>query len=150
MSILETLRSKLLEARKGGQAAHMATLQVILGDASMIEARSGKKASDEEIEKIIRKLVVGNTETIAMLKEKGMADHPDVATRTAENAFLQTLLPQTLNVADIKTQLVEVADAIKGAKNDGMATGIAMKHLKGKSLKVLGEDVSAAIRELRK
>ena len=38
---------------------------------------------------------------------------------------------------------------IIGAKNDGQATGMAMKHLKQKGLAVLGEDVAAAVRQLR-
>jgi uncharacterized protein len=149
MSLLETLRTKLTAARKGGQALEMGALQVILGDASMIEGRTGKKASDEEIEKIVRKLVVGNTETIELLKQKGMGDNPDVAKREAENRFLTTLLPKTMSVDEIKTALGEVADAIKSAKNDGQATGVAMKHLKSKNLKVQGDDVTAAVRGLR-
>ncbi len=149
MSMLETLRAKLTEARKAGHAQEMGTLQVILGDASTIEARSGKKASDEEIEKIIRKLVVGNTETIELLKQKSMGELPDVARRTAENVFLTSLLPRTMSVDEIKTALAEVVEAIKAAKNDGQATGVAMKHIKSKNLKVQGEDVSAAVRILR-
>jgi len=149
MSMLETLRTKLTEARKAGRSLEMGTLQVILGEASTIEARSGKKASDDEIEKIVRKLVVGNTETIELLKQKGMGDNPDVPRRTAENVFLMTLLPKTMSVEEIKAVLGEVAEAIKGAKNDGQATGVAMKHVKSKNLKVQGEDVAADVRALR-
>ncbi len=149
MSLLETLHTKLTEARRSRQTLQMNVLQVLLGDASMIEARTGKKASDDEIEKMIRKLVVGNTETLELLKQKGMTGNPDCAKRTEENAFLATLLPQSMSVAEIKSALAEVADAIKAAKNDGQATGAAMKHLKSKNLKVQGEDVSAAVRQLR-
>src|SRR5271168_2380533 len=102
MSLLETLRTKLTAARKGGQALEMSALQVILGDASMIEGRTGKKATDDEIEKIVRKLVVGNTETIELLRQKGMGDNPDVDKREAENRFLTTLLPKTMSVDEIK------------------------------------------------
>lgn len=149
MSLLETLHTKLTEARRSRQTLQMNVLQVLLGDASMIEARTGKKASDDEIEKMIRKLVVGNTETLELLKQKGMTGNPDCAKCTEENAFLATLLPQSMSVAEIKSALAEVADAIKAAKNDGQATGAAMKHLKSKNLKVQGEDVSAAVRQLR-
>jgi hypothetical protein len=38
---------------------------------------------------------------------------------------------------------------IRNAKNDGQATGVAMKHLKGQSLPVQGQDVSAAVRQIR-
>jgi len=149
MSLLETLRGKLTEARKAGKAQQMTLLQVLLGEASTAEARSGKKPTDEEMEKIIRKTAAGVTETLDILQKRGMTSSPDFAKLTAENAYLATLLPKTMSVAEIKAQLAEVADGIKGAKSDGQATGLAMKHLKGKNLKVLGEDVSAAIRELR-
>lgn len=149
MSLLETLHAKLTEARKARNTLQMNVLQVLLGDASMVEARTGKKATDEEIDKMVRKLVVGNNETMELLRQKGMASNPDYTRRTEENAFLTTLLPQSLSVAEIKAALAEVVDAIKGAKNDGQATGVAMKHLKGKNLKVQGEDVSAAVKELR-
>src|SRR5262249_49422999 len=140
MSLLETLQAKLTEARRAKQTLHMNVLQVLLGDASMIEARTGKKATDDEIDKMIRKLVVGNNETMELLKQKGMSSNPDYAKRTEENAFLTTLLPQMMSVDDIRASLAEVADAIKGAKNDGQATGVAMKHLRSKNLKVQGED----------
>ncbi len=149
MSLLETLKEKLTEARKARLTLQMNVLQVVLGDASMVEARTGKKASDEEIDKMIRKLVVGNTETLELLKEKGMTSNPDYAKRTEENAYLATLLPKSMSVDDIKAALAEVADSIKSAKNDGQATGVAMKHLKSKNLKVQGEDVSAAVKQLR-
>ena len=72
-----------------------------------------------------------------------------LAKLTAENTFLQTLLPDTLLVEEIVAQLHEVADAVRAAKNDGQATGLAMKHLKPKGLRVLGDDVSAAVKKMR-
>lgn len=152
MSLLETLKTRLTECRRAGKAIEMSVLQVVLGDASMIEARSGKKATDEEMEKLIRKTMLGNQETLALMAEKGVASGPGGDKLTAENAFLQTLLPETLSADEIFAQLTaatEVADAIKLAKNDGQATGSAMKHLKAKGLRVLGEDVGAAVKRIR-
>jgi hypothetical protein len=147
--MLETLKQRLVECRKAGRTVEMGVLQVVLGDASMIEARTGKKASDEEIEKLIRKTMLGNQETLSLLQQKGQTSGDNVTKWTAENVFLQTLLPQTLTVDEIVAQLAEVADAVKAAKNDGQATGTAMKHLKSKNLRVLGEDVALAVRKLR-
>ena len=149
MSMLETLKGKLTECRKTGKAVEMTVLQVVLGDASMIEARTGKKASDEEMEKLIRKTMLGNQETLALLEQKSMTASDNFAKLTTENAFLTTLLPRTLSPDEIVVQLTEVADAVKAAKNDGQATGVAMKHLKGKQLKVLGDDVSVAVKKIR-
>lgn len=148
MTMLETLKAKLTEARKAGRAADLPVLQVVLGEASTAEARSGKAPGDDEVEKIIRKTILGNEETMGLMKQRGMGGEP-YAKLEAENALLKTFLPQTLSVAEIVAELGAVADAIKGAKNDGQATGVAMKHLKGKGLKVLGDDVTAAVKQVR-
>jgi uncharacterized protein YqeY len=149
MSMLETLKARLTEYRKKGAAVEMGALQVVLGDASTLEARSGKRPTDEEVEKLIRKTLLGNQETLAILEQKGLVAGGNYAKLKAENAVLQSLLPQTLSVDEIVGQLAEVADAVQAAKNDGQATGVAMKHLKGKGLRVLGEDVTQAVKRLR-
>jgi hypothetical protein len=149
MTLLETLKGKLTECRRAGKPVEMGVLQVVLGDASMIEARSGKKASDEEVEKLIRKTMLGNQETLSILEQKGMTGSDNFAKLKTESAYLAGLLPQTLSVDEIVSSLAEVADAVKGAKNDGQATGVAMKHLKSKQLKVLGDDVAVAVKKLR-
>jgi hypothetical protein len=42
-----------------------------------------------------------------------------------------------------------VTDAVRGAANDGAATGVAMKHLKASGAAVDGKVVSAAVKRLR-
>lgn len=149
MSLLETLKARLTTCRKAGATVEMGVLQVVLGDASMVEARTGKKASDDEVEKLIRKTMLGNQETLGLMQQRSMTASENYAKLVTENALLQSLLPQTLSVAEIVGHLAEVGDAVKSAKNDGQATGVAMKHLKGKSLRVLGEDVTQAVKQLR-
>jgi len=148
LTILEVLKSKLTEARKAGRSAELPILQVVLGEASTAEARSGKAPSDEEVEKIIRKTMLGNQETMGLMKQHGRTGD-EYTKLEAENTLLQTFLPKTLSVAEIVAELAAVADAIKGAKSDGQATGVAMKHLKGRGLKVLGDDVTAAVKQVR-
>ena len=149
MSLYDTLKTRLTECRKTGKAVELSVLQVVLGDASMIEARAGHKATDDEVEKIIRKTMLGNQETISILEQKGLSGGANHTKLSAENVFLQTLLPDTLSVEEIAGHLGEVADALRVAKNDGQATGVAMKHLKPKGLRVLGDDVSAAVKKIR-
>jgi uncharacterized protein YqeY len=149
MSMVETLKQKLTACRRAGQSVEMGVLQVVLGEASMIEARTGKPASDGDVEKVVRKTMLGNQETLAILQQKGMAAGENFAKLTTENTLLQSLLPQTLSAEEIVASLGEVADSIKAAKNDGQATGAAMKHLKSKGLPVLGDDVARAVKQLR-
>jgi uncharacterized protein YqeY len=149
MTMLETLKAKLTECRRAGRPVEMGVLQVVLGDASMIEARTGKPANDEDVEKLIRKVLLGNQETLSILEQKGLAASDNHAKLTRESAYLQGLLPQTLSVDEIAAALAPVADAVKAAKNDGQATGVAMKHLKAQKLRVLGDDVAAAVKKVR-
>src|SRR5262245_15903653 len=101
MTLLEILREKLTECRRAGKSVEMGGLQVVLGDDSMGEGRSGKKQADEEVEKMIRKVILGNQETLGLLEQKGMAGSDNHTKLTAENVFLQALLPQTLSVDEI-------------------------------------------------
>jgi uncharacterized protein YqeY len=149
MSLLETLKTKLTEYRRAQKPVEMGVLQVVLGDASTIEARGGKPATDEEVEKLIRKTMLGNQETLGILEQRGMTGSENYSKLKTENALLQSLLPQTMTVDEIVVALGEVADAVKGAKNEGQATGVAMKHLKSLKVRALGDDVSAAVKKIR-
>lgn len=147
MTLLETLKAKLTECRRAGKPTEMAVLQVVLGDAGTAEARSGKKPTDDEVEKFIRKTMLANDETMALLLKRGdVAAHAKLVT---ENSLLKSLLPTTLSVAEIASELASIADTLKAAKGDGQATGAAMKHLKSKGLRVLGDDVAAAVKQVR-
>ncbi len=148
MTLLETLKAKLTECRRAGKPTEMAVLQVVLGDAGTAEARSGKKPTDDEVEKIIRKTMLGNQETMGLMEQRGTVGEAHAKLMT-ENALLQSLLPATMSVDEIVAALADVADAVKAAKSDGQATGTAMKQLKAKGLKALGDDVSAAVKKMR-
>jgi uncharacterized protein len=149
MTLLETLKEKLTEYRRAQKPTEMGVLQVVLGDASMIEARTGNKASDEEVEKLIRKTILGNQETMTILEQRGLTASENHAKLTTETALLQSLLPASLTVDEIVAALDDVNDAIKAAKNDGQATGVAMKHLKSLKVRALGDDVAAAVKKIR-
>ena len=87
MTLLETLKAKLTEFRKASRPVEMAVLQVVLGEASTAEARSGKKPADDEVEKIIRKVILANDETMVLLKQRGNSDMAH-ANLVIENALL--------------------------------------------------------------
>src|SRR5262245_39570191 len=118
MSLLQTVKDKLIEARRSANAVHLGVLQVVLGEVSTAEARSGKTPGDDEVEKIIRKVILGNQETLGHLEQRGQAGGDNHAKLTAENQLLATLLPKTMSVDEIVAALAEVKDAIAGAKND--------------------------------
>lgn len=149
MSLKETVRGKFEEAKRAGHREEKDLLSVILGDVATAEARSGKDVLDADVEKLLRKMVESNGETLAQLKSHGRADDPRAAVLEREITILKALLPQTLDVAAILAALEPVRADIAAAKNDGQATGVAMKHLKAHGLKTLGQDVSAAVQAIR-
>jgi len=142
--LIDEIKSQVLAAMKAKDAPRRDILKVALGDIQMGEMRKGSPLTDDEAAAIIKKIVKGNHETL-------QADI-DEATREKlqqENQVLSGLLPQTLDVAQIIEALSAVADNIKSAGNDGMATGLAMKHLKSSGAAVEGKDVSAAVKQMR-
>jgi uncharacterized protein YqeY len=143
------LQAKLREAMKARDNLARDLLRVILGEVSTRRARTGKEQTEAEVQAIIRKVIAGNDETRGELERRGQTTHAAYARLARENAFLQTLLPQTLDRQAIRQELEPVAAELRAAKADGQATGLAMKHLKGKGLAVLGDDVAAVVKDIR-
>ena len=149
MTLKETVRQKFEDAKRSAHREEKNLLSVILGDISTAEARSGKEIPDAEVEKLLRKMVESNTETVTQMKSHHRGDDPQVAVLEREIAFLKTLLPQTLDAEAIVKALEPVRAEIVNAKSDGQATGVAMKRLKGLSLNVQGQDAAVAVKQIR-
>jgi uncharacterized protein YqeY len=143
------LHAKLQEAMKTKDELARDMLRVILGEVSTRRARTGQDPAEAEVQAIVRKLIAGNTETRHELEKRGQTNHESYDRLGRENAYLESLLPRSLDQAAIRRELEPIAADLKGAKNDGMATGLAMKHLKQKGLAVQGEDVAAAVKQIR-
>jgi uncharacterized protein YqeY len=143
------LQAMLQEAIKSKNEVARDALRLIMGEVSTRRARTGKEPADAEVHAIIRSMIANNNETRKELEQRGQTTHEAYGRIPQENAYLDGLLPRTLDQAAIGKELASIAAELKGAKNDGQATGLAMKHLKQKGLAVLGEDVSAAVKQLR-
>jgi uncharacterized protein len=143
------LQAMLQEAMKAKNDLAKDLLRVIMGEVSVRKARTGKDPSDEEVQAIVRKLVGSNNETRQELEKRGQTAHETYSRLAQENGYLETLLPKPLDPAVMTRELESIAASLKGAKNDGQATGLAMKHLKQKGLTLPGEDVAAAVKQIR-
>lgn len=142
--LADEIKKRMLEAMKARDTVTREILGVALGEIQTNEARAGSRASDEEAAQVVRKLVKSNEETLAQA-----TDPEQQRTLRREIEILQGLLPKTLGVDEIVAALGPVADAVRAAKNDGQATGVAMKHLKASGASVSGKDVSEAVKRLR-
>jgi len=142
--LVDEIKKQMFAAMRSGDTIAKEILRVARGEIDRAEAQSGSTPSDADIAKILRKLVKSNEETMGQ-----SSDAEQQRTLQRENEILAALLPQTLGVDQIVEHLAAVSDAIRGAGNDGQATGIAMKHVKAAGLEVEGKDVARAVKQLR-
>jgi uncharacterized protein YqeY len=141
--LLETIRQRLKEAMKARREVEREILRVALGEIQTEEAR-GTAIGDAEVERIVRKLIKSDNETL-----EATSDPARQATLREEIAVLESLLPQRLGVDAIVAALRDIEGDIRAAKAEGQAIGVAMKHLKPKGLSVDGKDVAVAVKQLR-
>ena len=144
MALLQTIKQQVIEAMKAKDTIAKEVLRVAQGDIEMHHTRTGEHMTDDQAQKVVRKLIKSNEETI-----EHTTDPAAVEKLKKEIEILDALLPKTLSVAEIIAALGPVEADIKAAGNDGQATGVAMKHLKPQGLAVEGKDVSEAVRQIR-
>lgn len=142
--LVDTIKAQAAEAMKKRDGVATAILRLALGEVQTLEARANRVATDDEAAAVVRKLVKSNEETLAVSES---ADQKK--TLEQELAILRALLPATLTPEQIAEKLAPVADALRAAKGDGPATGIAMKHLKSAGVTASGSDVAAAVKLVR-
>lgn len=141
--LFDDIRKKLMDAIRGHRTIEKEILRVALGELQTIEAR-GDSVDDEVTAKVIKKLVKSNRETLEVTEAADKRSDLE-----QEIAILEALLPKGMSAEDVAAALAPVADAIKAAGNDGQATGVAMKHLKGAGVAADGKLVSEAVKRLR-
>src|SRR5262245_34475233 len=143
------LQARLQGAIKAGDGLARDLLRGILGEVAIRRARTGQEPTDAAVPGIIRSLIANNAQTRQELEQRGPTGHAAYDRLGRAHTYRATPLPRTLDGAPIRRELEPLAAGLKAARNDGQATGLAMKHLKQKGLAVLGEDVAAAVKELR-
>lgn len=144
MALVDDLKAKIQLAVKEGDTVARDVLRLALGELQTHEARGGGALGEEAAQAVLRKLVKSNEETLAHATDEGTK-----AALRRENEVLASLLPAALDVAGIVAALASEHEAIRGAKADGPAVGLAMKALKAKGATVSGSDVTAAVAQIR-
>ena len=142
--LLDTLKARITQAVKDKDPVARDVLRLAFGEVQTAEARAERPLRDEEVTAILKKLVKSNEETLALT-----ADGDAAATLRKENEALSSLLPKAITPEQIVEALAPQVDAIKAAKGDGQAMGVAMKHLKALGMTVEAADVTAAVKKLR-
>jgi uncharacterized protein YqeY len=142
--LLDEIKAQMFKAMKAGALVEKEILRVAVGEITTEQAREGRKGNDEESQAILRKLIKSNEESLAVSEDPAKR-----AVLEQEVQVLAAFLPKSLGVDEIVAALAPVVEAVRAAGNDGQATGVAMKHLKGLGAPVGGKDVAEAVKRLR-
>lgn len=140
----EDLEARTKEAMKARDEVAKTIYRVVLGELQTAEARSGGELDEAAGHKIVKKLIASNEATLEKTE-----DAEARARLERENALLLELVPRSLSVEAIVEALAPVTEAIRSAKGDGPAMGIAMKQLKSAGAPVESPDVKAAVAKIR-
>jgi uncharacterized protein len=142
--LADEIKKRMVDAMKGKRDVEKEILRVALGEIQAAGNRSTEPLTDDDVQKILKKLIKSNSETI------GAGPKPELKAKLEEeNRILENLLPQRWDVERIALELAPLSDQIKAAKSEGQATGVAMKHLKGLAAPVEGKDVGDAVKKIR-
>jgi uncharacterized protein YqeY len=141
--LVDELKKRIAQAMKDRDQVAKDVLRVALGEIQTQEHRANAPLNDEDAVAVVRKLVKSNEETIAS------SSGDRAATLKRENEILAELLPKRMTVDEIVAALAPQRDAIRAAKSDGQATGVAMKHLKATGASFDGSDAAEAAKRIR-
>ena len=143
-SLADQIKTRMRAAMQARDEVTRTILSLAFGEIQTAEARANRPLDDAEATAVVRKLLKSNEETLGLTAEGEKA----VALRQ-ENAVLASLLPKSMSAEDIAAALAPVAEAMRAAKSDGQAMGVAMKHLKAAGATVESADVQKAVAKVR-
>jgi uncharacterized protein YqeY len=154
--LVETLRLKITAAVRSRDFATRDVLRVALGEIQTLGSKAGRATpvSDEEAQKIIRKMVTNNREMIGSYDIRSVPENATVIAVSVEklrteNAILESLLPKSLAPDEIRVKLEGLQSQLAEAKSEGQAVGIAMKFFKAQGATVSGDDVKTVVTSMR-
>jgi uncharacterized protein len=142
--LIDDIKKQITGAMKSGDAVARDVLRLALSEIQAAEARKNSPLSEDDAAAAVRKLIKSNEETLGLTTDTERA-----SVLRQEVSVLSALLPKQLSVDDIVAALASEHEAIKAAKADGQATGLAMKYLKSTGASVSGNDVGAAVKKIR-
>jgi uncharacterized protein YqeY len=138
--LFDEIKKRMMAAMKAGNVVEKEILRTAIGELT----KSGKDVDDTAVVAVLKKLISSNRETLSL-----STDEAQKRTLEQEISILQGFLPPTLDVDAILAALDPVKEAIRNAKNEGQAFGVAAKHLKSVHASVEPEDVKKAIARIR-
>jgi len=146
MTFEESLRQRISEFPHGSPDKNL--FKLVLG-----EIQQRDKVTDEICHSIVKKIINGNEEVMAMVDENGKPLLADDDSRrvqyTHENKILSELLPKYLNSVQIRQSLEDSGIDLKSDEKDGKAIGRAIEHFNKLALPFEGQTVKDVVVEIR-
>ncbi len=143
--LIDQMKDSLKKAMFDHNDVEKNILRVAIGEVNQLQMTSqqgNKPVTDEQIIKILRKLMVSNTE---VLQNTPDGDRKNIL--LAENKILEVMIPKQLSQDEIRAKLTkELPDVIN--MTGGKAMGLAMKFFKDQGDFVDGNDVKAVIQSM--
>jgi len=139
MSLTNQIRDDVKTAMKSRDDVRRNILRVVLGDVETQESRTGKALEDEQVHKVIRKIIAGNEEALEARPDDKLVK---------ENEVLNAYLPQLLSQDKILEALKPIEGDLK-AMQGGQAIGRAIGFLKSEGLAADGKDVTAVVKGIQ-
>jgi uncharacterized protein YqeY len=143
--LIDEIKRRMTRAMRERDEVVKNVLGLAVGEVQTAEARANRALADDEAAAVVRKLLKSNEETLALAG----GDEARAGPLRREIEALASLLPKSMSVEQIADALGPAAEAIRGAKSDGQAMGVAMKHLKATGAAVDAAAVQSAVKQLR-
>jgi len=146
MAFEESLRQRISGFPYGSPERNL--LKLVLG-----ELQQKATVTDEIAHSIVKKIINGNEEVMAMVDGDGKLllaeDDSRRAQYTRENELLAELLPKYLTVAQIRQSLEISGIDLKSDEKDGKAIGKAIEHFNKLAFPFEGQTVKDVVVEMR-
>lgn len=142
--LIDQIKTRMTQAMRERDDVIKNVLGLAFGEIQTAEARANRPLRDDEAVAIVRKLLKSDEETLALA-----ADGPQAPALRREIEVLASFLPKSMSLHQVVEALAPVAEAIRSAKSEGQAMGVAMKHLKASGASVDAPAVQLAVKRVR-
>jgi uncharacterized protein YqeY len=133
MSLLENIRTDMLNATKAGNVDESQILKMVIATVKNEEITKGESLSDDEVLKVLRKESKKIQDSIDQFTKMGRVDL--LEKEEIQLNVLQKYLPQLMDdskVRDIVKQAIADSNA-SGMKDMGKVMGIVMREVNGQA-----------------
>lgn len=149
MSLYEEIKTRVIQCMKEGNKEERDILRTLIGEVQSKTISSGIEITDELVEKTLLSFKENALECMKYSHVDDPQELHDSVESRYEVGIYDKFLPKYESADSIIGILSSNIDAIKLAKSDGQATGVAMGILKKLGVKIQGKDVSIAVQKIR-